>query len=119
MIEAKIDALIAAIEANTTALTGKKSTASTSSDSTEKSSGAKRSTKADGESASKYTAEQVKAAAVKVKGELGTKKAKELIADQGADELAAMKPANYEAFIKACDKALSGGNDNSGDEDTL
>lgn len=64
---------------------------------------------------SKYTAEDVKAAAVKVKDELGTKAAKQLIADHGADELAKLKPAAYEDFINACEKALNG--DGDGDED--
>jgi hypothetical protein len=64
---------------------------------------------------SKYTAEDVKAAAVKVKDELGTKVAKQLIADHGADELAKLKPAVYEDFINACEKALNGDDDGNDD----
>lgn len=56
----------------------------------------------------KYSAEDVKAAAVKVKDELGTKAAKKLISDHGAEELALLKPAVYEDFINACEKALNG-----------
>lgn len=67
---------------------------------------------------SKYTAEDVKAAAVKVKDELGTKVAKQLIADHGADELAKLKPAVYEDFINACEKALNG-DDDGDDKDDL
>jgi hypothetical protein len=54
----------------------------------------------------KYTTEQVKAAAVKVKDELGTKAAKDLIKKHGADELAKLEPEAYGAFIADCEKAL-------------
>lgn len=69
--------------------------------------------------ASKYSAEDVKAAAVKVKEELGTKAAKQLIKDHGADELAALKPEKYDAFVDACEKALNGDDDGEGEEDGL
>jgi len=72
-----------------------------------------------GSKASKYTVEQVKAAAVKVKDELGTKAAKQLIKDHGADELAALKPEAYEDFINACEKALNAEDGNDDDSDSL
>ena len=69
---------------------------------------------------SKYTAEQVKAAAVKVKDELGTAEAKKLIKSAGkADELAAIKPENYDAFIAACEAAINGEDDGGDGEDDL
>lgn len=64
----------------------------------------------------KHTAEDVKAAAVKVKEELGTKDAKALIKKHGAEELAKLKPEVYDAFIADCEKALKGdGVDGDGD----
>lgn len=70
--------------------------------------------------ASKYTAEQVKAAAVKVKDALGSEAAKKLISDHGAPKLDQLKPEQYEAFIAAAEKLLSGdGDDDDGDDDDL
>lgn len=63
------------------------------------------------EPVSKYTAEQVKAAAVKVKDELGTRAAKDLIAKHGAPELAKLKPENYDAFVAEAEELLSGADD--------
>lgn len=65
----------------------------------------------------KYTAEDVKAAAVKVKEELGTKTAKDLIKKHGADELAKLKPDAYADFIADCEKALKGEDGGAGDDD--
>lgn len=67
----------------------------------------------------KYTAEDVKAAAVKVKEELGTKAAKDLIKKHGADELAKLKPDTYADFIADCEKALNGGDENVDEEGGL
>lgn len=113
-LEAEIKALREAIEANTAAVLGGKSAGAAKSSKDEgadepKTTRTRRSSaNKDEEAKSKYTAEDVKAAAVKVKDELGTKAAKQLIKDHGADELAALKQAAYEDFIKACEKALNG-----------
>jgi len=73
----------------------------------------------DEESKPKYTFEQAKAAAVKVKDTLGAKVAKELIKTAGkAAELAELKPENYGALIAACEKALKEA-DESSDDDAL
>lgn len=67
---------------------------------------------------SKFTAEMVKAAAVKVKDALGSEAAKKLIADHGAPKLDQLKPEAYEAFINDAEKLLNGGDDeDSGDDD--
>ena len=72
---------------------------------------------ADEAKSSKFTAEDVKVAAVKVKDALGTKEAKRLIAEHGAEELAKLKPENYEDFINACEAALKGDDDDNGDDE--
>ena len=74
-------------------------------------------TEAKSAKSSKFTAEDVKVAAVKVKDALGTKEAKRLIAEHGAEELAKLKPEVYEDFINACEAALKGDDDNGDDED--
>lgn len=56
----------------------------------------------------KYTAEHVKAAAVKVKDELGTPTAKKLIKKHGAPELAKLKAEVYADFIADAEKLISG-----------
>lgn len=126
-LETLIANLTAAVEANTAAVLGKASTgkaaATKDDDAGEGATTTRRrrsSTKDDdaGDSKkSKYTAEQVKAAAVKVKEDLGTKVAKQLIADHGAEELAKLKPENYDAFVEACEKALNAGDDDGNDDD--
>lgn len=65
---------------------------------------------------SKYTAEEVKAAAVKVKDTLGTAAARDLIKKHGSDKLEGLKPAVYEAFINDAE-ALINGDDGNGEED--
>ncbi len=58
----------------------------------------------------KHTAEDVKAFAVRVKDEIGMDEAKNLIKTAGkADELASIKPANYDAFVAAAEELLEGG----------
>jgi len=120
-LEQKIEALIAAVEANTAALSGSKPASTSTGDGGEGKPGRGKKGAATEEktATTKYTAEQVKAAAVKVKGELGTKKAKQIIADHGAEELAALKPEKYESFIKACEKALKGDEDEDGGDGDL
>ncbi|AEY69586.1 hypothetical protein AH2_00076 [Burkholderia phage vB_BceS_AH2] len=72
----------------------------------------------DGDSGGKkYTADDVKAAAVKVKEKLGTKEAKKLISDHGADELAKLEPKVFAAFIADCEKALKADEDGGGNGD--
>lgn len=68
---------------------------------------------------SKYTIEEVKAAAVKVKSEKGVKVAKQLIKDHGAEQLADLKPEQFDAFVKACEAVLNGGDDEGEEEDDL
>lgn len=69
--------------------------------------------------APKYTAEQVKAAAVKVKDALGTEAAKKLIADHGAKKLDELAPEKYEDFVNAAEKLLEGGDDDDAGDDDL
>lgn len=83
--------------------------------------GRSRSTKAaeEKDESPKYTAEHVKAAAVKVKDELGTPTAKKLIKKHGASELAKLKAEVYADFIADAEKLISGEDvfDEDGDED--
>lgn len=124
-LEAAINSLREAVEANTAALLGKSGGGKSSSDDdggakTTRTRSTSKTNKADDAKATKYTAEDVKAAAVKVKEELGTKAAKDLIKDHGADELAKLKPAVFADFIEAAGKLLAGedGDDGgSGDDD--
>ena len=125
-IEQILAALTTAIEANTAAIlasSGKKEAAEAAPAPETKAAPA-RTRKAAAPAAAKeepaapkYTAEQVKAAAVKVKDELGTKTAKQLIADHGAAELAKLKPENYEAFVLAAEALLAGDGEDGSDED--
>lgn len=66
---------------------------------------------------SKYTAEEVKAAAVKVKDTLGTAAARDLIKKHGSDKLEGLKPAVYEAFINDAEALINGDDDGNGEED--
>lgn len=121
-LEAAINSLREAVEANTAALLGKSGGKSGGDDDGAKTTRTRSTSKAkaDDAKATKYTAEDVKAAAVKVKEELGTKAAKDLIKDHGADELAKLKPAVFADFIEAAGKLLAGedGDDGgSGDDD--
>lgn len=124
-LETLIANLTAAVEANTAAVLGKASTgkaAAKDDDAGEATTTRRRRSSAKDEDAgdskkSKYTAEQVKAAAVKVKEELGTKVAKQLISDHGAEELAKLKPENYDAFVEACERELNGDDDGKGKDD--
>jgi hypothetical protein len=56
----------------------------------------------------KYTVEEVAAAAVRVKDEIGTAAAQELIKSAGkADKLKEMKPENFDAFVEAAEALLA------------
>lgn len=113
MLEEKIDALIAAVKANTAALTGKGGGAA---------GGTAGTGKAGTTGGSKITFEQVKAAVVKVKDAKGKPAAQKIIREAGkAAELASIKAPQYEAVIEACKEALEEGEDAGGgeDEDTL
>lgn len=81
--------------------------------------GRSRSTKAaeEKDESPKYTAEHVKAAAVKVKDELGTPTAKKLIKKHGAPELAKLKAEVYADFIADAEKLISGEDVFDEDED--
>lgn len=66
----------------------------------------------------KHTAEEVKAIAIRVKDEIDMDTAKSLIKEHGkADELASIKPENFDAFYAACETALEG--DGDGDDGGL
>lgn len=107
MLEEKIDALIAALKANTAALGGKAGAA-----------GAAGKTAAAG--GSKVTFDMVKAAVVKVKDAKGKPAAQKIIRDAGkASELAAIKAPQYEAVIAASEAALAEEEAPAEDEDTL
>jgi hypothetical protein len=111
----------AALEANTKALTAAGGTAAAAT-STGKAADTKKTstTKADKPAAPKYTAEEVKAAAVKVKDAFGQPAAKELIKEAGkADELKSIKPENYDAFVEACEEKLAAGNQPAATDDDL
>lgn len=98
-LEAKLEALTAAVLANTEALKGAKGAPAAS---------GKPGKTSPAEKTSKFTPEQVKAAAVKVKDKLGTGEAKRLIKEVGkADELMKIEVGNYDAFIAACEKAVA------------
>jgi hypothetical protein len=103
-----IEANTAALEASTKALAAAGTAAAGKAATTTKAA----TTKADKPAAPKYSAEEVKAAAVKVKDAFGQPAAKELIKESGkADELKAIKPENYDAFVEACEAKLAAGND--------
>jgi len=123
-IEAEIKALREAIEANTAAIqgaakSGANKPAANADDDGETTTTTRRgrgaSNKGADEKTTKYTAEQVKAAAVKVKDVLGSKVAKQIIKDHGADELAALKSEVYDDFVAACQKALKDAEENNDD----
>jgi hypothetical protein len=104
-----IEANTAALEASTKALAAAGGTAAAGKAATTTKT---TTTKADKPAAPKYSAEEVKAAAVKVKDAFGQPAAKELIKESGkADELKAIKPENYDAFVEACEAKLAAGNE--------
>lgn len=129
-LESEITALRTALEANTAALWGGKPAATASTDNGDNGDdsdkggkggkggrGRGKGNKDTEDTGSKFTVEQVKAAAVKVKDELGTATAKKLIKKAGkADQLADIETENYGAFIKACEDALNA-DDGDGDAD--
>lgn len=117
-LEALLTRLADSLDANTAALTGKSAGAATGKGKTDEGTTTtrRRSSKTDEDAPkSKYTADDVKAAAVKVKEKLGTTTAKEIIAEHGAEELAKLKPAVFDDFVEACQKAL----DDADGEDNL
>lgn len=115
-LEAKIESLIEALNANTAALKGAKPGSTGTGDTASK--GGKGGKSAPAEEKPKHNAEQVKAAAVKVKDKLGTSAAKDLIKEVGkADELMKIKPENYDAFVAAAEKALAGADEEEGGDD--
>jgi len=122
-LEEQIKALTEAVQANTEAIKAAGGSAAAASGKAETTSarGRGRPPKADNKGdENTLTAEQVKAKAVQVKDKLGTPEAKKLI-NKFAPELAKIKPDDYEAFVAACDKALSGesDDDDGGADDDL
>ena len=123
-IEKLLGDLIEAVNANTEALKAGGGAASSGATDTTKGDADKPAGRGRGRPAGKtddggkkFTADDVKAAAVKVKEELGTKTAKDLIKKHGADELAKLEPSVFAAFIADCEKALKGDGDGDGDGD--
>lgn len=119
-IEKLLGDLIEAVNANTEALKAGGASGGTSAGGDEggkAATGRGRGRAASKDDKPKHTAEDVKAAAVKVKEELGTKQAKDLIKKHGADELAKLKPEVYDAFIADCEAALNGDGGEGGDDD--
>jgi hypothetical protein len=115
-----LENLLKAIEANTAALEANtKAQAAGGSAGTAKATTTKATaTKETKAAAPKYSAEEVKAAAVKVKDAFGQPAAKELIKEAGkADELKAIKPENYDAFVEACEAKLEAGNEQQPGDD--
>lgn len=128
-IEQLIQALITSLDANTAAHTG--GTVKASAVKTE-GAGDKAETKAAAgktvakskaaAAAPKYTVEQVKAAAVRLKDEESSEAAKAMIKKHGAAQLADLKPAAYDAFVEEITALLDGddaGEDDAGEDDGL
>lgn len=65
----------------------------------------------------KFTAEQVKTAVIKVKDEVGEDAAKAVISGSGCSGLAALiaKPEVFDSVMAACEEALAGGGDDADD----
>lgn len=106
-IESKIEELIAALNANTAAHGGAASGGKAADDkaTTGRGRGAgKASDKKNDEK--KFSADDVRAAAVKLKEEKGSPAAKALIKKHGADALADLDESVYAAFIADVEKAL-------------
>lgn len=113
-LEQKIEALTAALEANTAALlgggkaaasitTGKKETAAGKKETVEKS----KSTRSKAE---------MQAAVNEVKEAKGTKAAKQIIADVGFEKLAEVTEDKYDALYDAAKKLLEGEDEGSSDD---
>lgn len=117
-IEAAIEALTKAVEANTAAIKAGGGAAAATPGKADKA--AATSGKADKVVKSKYTLDQVKAAIVKVRETQGTPAAKAIIGDAGqSDKMDNIDPANFEAVIKACEKALAEDGEPADDNDGL
>ena len=102
-VDAKIDALIAALNANTEALkaagTGTAATASAEKSETKPKGKGAAATKED---APKITQDQVNAALIKIKDDFGMDEAKKVIKEFGkVDKMAEIKPAQYQAVYDA------------------
>lgn len=119
-IESLIEKLIAALEENTAALSGAKTTTKSSSKTDEGDDEGKKttSTKGKGKAAPKHDAEAVKAVAIKLMDAIDKPTAKKLIKKHGADALADLKPEVYDAFVAEAEKMISeqeGGGEGDGD----
>jgi len=99
-VDAKIDALIAALNANTEAL--KAAAVAAVSDKTETKTGKGKTTEKTKDEAPKVTQEQVNAALIKIKDDFGMDEAKKVIKEFGkVDKMAEIKPAQYQAVLDA------------------
>jgi hypothetical protein len=117
-IEAALQALTAAVEANTAALKAGGGSAAAAPKADAKAAAPKAEAKVEKAAKSKYTLDQVKAAIVKVRETQGTPAAKAIIADAGkADKMDNIKPENFDGVIAACEAALAESDDDSADGD--
>lgn len=115
-IESKIDDLIAALNANTAALTGGAKASTTSEAKAEKAEKPKATKeKAADKPKSKYTKAEMQAAVNEVKEQKGTKVAKDLIKDAGFDKLADVTDDKIDELYLAAKAALGEGEE-SGDD---
>ena len=117
-IESLIEKLIAALEANTAAQGGAKTSAKTTKPE-EGDDGKKTTTaKGKGKAAPKHDAEAVKAVAIKLMDAIDRPTAKKLIKKHGADALADLKPEVYDDFVAEAEeliKEAEGGDGGDGD----
>lgn len=111
-LEQNIVDLIAALNANTAALTG--AAPVTKATATPEKAATTKTTKTTAKAKSKFTEAEVKAAAVKLVDAKGRPFAKEIIGEF-AKELAAIKEEQYDAFIARVEEALA--DEGEGEED--
>lgn len=118
-LEEKIGELIAAVKENTAALKGGGSSTAGKAAAAD---GKKGPGRPAGSTASKFKADDVKAALVGLKEKLGAPAAKQIISDSGADDLADLltKKALWDDVMAAVETALSdSGDGDDGDGDDL
>jgi hypothetical protein len=115
-LEEKIDELIVALNKNTAAHAGKGGAAAEPA-----ASGKRKPAAAAADEGPKVKADDVKAALMKVKEDVGTPAAKKIISDAGADDMADLltKPKLFAKVMTACEAALEGGGDEEDEGDGL
>jgi hypothetical protein len=112
-LETEMAALTAALEKNTAALLGKANSGASAGGKTSE-------TKPDTAKGPKLTFDMVKAAVVEVKDLRGKPAAQAIIKNAGkAADLASIKPAQFEAVMKACEEAKAEEDAPADEEDSL